>query len=255
MMLERKKIPSIFFYLLFVFVFLLFLGALGVLRPIRGLMEKNLFVPFRQELYDWQRKLGEKPEDCQLKSEAEIAALKAKIASLVEENTAQKRLLSAPLPKDWQFLPVRVIGLENETLTIDSGAKEGVQKGMVAVWGENYLGKVSEVSENLAQIRLSSFFEEKLVVRIVGEKDKAQTLAKGLLVGRGQGKMRVEQILASEEVFAGDLVLAPIEGGDLLVGKVEEVIKPEGEVFKTAQVKRLYQLDELVTIFLIRGRL
>jgi cell shape-determining protein MreC len=99
----------------------------------------------------------------------------------------------------------------------------------------------------MAQIRLPSFFEERLMVRAGG--------SLGLLIGRGQGKMRIEQILAAETVAKADLVMTNLEGGDLLVGEVEEVITAKGEVFKTAQVKRLFNPEELETIFLVKGKI
>jgi len=191
-----------------------------------------------------------------LAGERTIAELKVQIASLTEENREQKRLLSSPLPRNWQFLTAKVIGLGDETLTIDQGRKEGVKEGMVVISGQTFLGKVVSLSEEMAQVRLPSFFEERLMVRIVAGKDSTGfPRARGLLVGRGQGKMRVEQILTSEEVSQGDLVITNLEGGDLLVGEVEEVMVVKGEVFKSAQVKRLFNPEELETVFLIKGKI
>ncbi|HUV72003.1 MAG TPA: rod shape-determining protein MreC [Clostridia bacterium] len=252
---EKKRFPQSFVYLLFIFALLYLAGLLGIFRSLRKEVEKALVVPLKQEVYDWQRKFKTSPESCQLRNEQELAALKAKIALLDEENQEQKRLLSTPLPKGWQFLSAKVIGFENETLTINLGKANGVKEGMVAVWEDSYLGKVSQISEGLAKIKLPTFFEERLVVKVVGETEKEKFFGKGLLVGRGEGKMRIEQILSTEEVREGDLVLASVEGGELVVGKIEEVIESPGEVFKLAQVKRLFDPQELNTIFLIRGKL
>lgn len=258
----RSKIPSTFYYILITFLIILLLGLTGILRPVRSLLEKTLIIPGKQKIYNWQRFLKKDLQDCQLKNEKETAELKVKIASLTEENLAQKRLLSAPLPKNWQFLPVAVIEVKDETLTLGLGRKNGVKEGMVALLGETYLGRVGLVSEGLSQVKLPSFLEEKLLVRLVSsEAEKTvsssdQTIVgRGLSVGRGQGKVRVEQILASEGVVKGNLVTTNIDGTDLLIGEIEEVIEKKGEVFKTAQVKRLYNPEELNTIFLVRGKL
>ena len=247
-----KKIPTQVYYLLAIFLVIFLLGLTGVLRPAQGFFEKTLVIPTKQKVYDWQRFLKKDLQGCQLENEKQTAELKAKIASLTEENLAQKRLLSAPLPKDWQFLPVKVIEVKEETLTLGQGKQDGVREGMVALFGETYLGKVTVVSEKLSQIRLPSFFEEKLLVRFVsGEAE----VGKGLSIGRGQGRMRVEQILVAEGITKGNLVTTHIGGKDLLVGEVEEVIEKKGEVFKSALVKRFYNPEELDTIFLVRGKL
>ena len=216
-------------------------------------MKKKTTIPLKEKVYNWQRFFKKDLGGCELKNEKEISELRAKIATLLEENKEQKRLLSAPLPKSWQFLTVKAIGSNDETVEIDAGNNEKVMEGMVAVLQDTYLGKVSKVSEGISQIKLATFGDEKLVVKIVSTDSSIS--GKGLLVGLGQGRMRVEQILFSENVKKSDLVLTNIEGGDLLIGKIEEVVEVKGEPFKSALVKRLFNPEELNTIFLIRGKL
>ena len=222
---------------------------------MRAWVEKILVIPAKEEVYQWQRFFKKDLGTCALKNEKEIAELEAQIAVLTEENREQRRLLSSPLPKNWQFLAVKVIGLDGEVLTINRGKGESVKEGMVAISGSTFLGKVNSVSEEMAQIRLPSFPEERLMVKIVAKENPSLIQGKGLLVGRGQGKMKIEQILAAEEVTKGNLVITNLESGDLLVGEVEEVMATKGEVFKTSQVKRFFNPEELETIFLVKGKI
>lgn len=250
----RSKIPRNFYYLFIVLLTILLLGLIGIFKPAQSLLEKTLIIPGKQKVYGWHRFFKKDLGGCQFKNEKEIAELKAKIASLTEENLSQKRLLSAPLPKNWQFLPVAVIEVKDENLTLGLGKQDGIKEGMVALLGETYLGRVTKISERQSQVRLPSFFEERLLVKLVSSTQQT-SVGKGLSIGRGQGKIRVEQILASEGVAKGNLVSTNIDGKDLVIGEVEEVIEKKGEVFKTAQVKLLYNPEELDTIFLIRGKL
>jgi cell shape-determining protein MreC len=255
-MFAKRKFPQAFFYLLLVFLLLLGLSLTGIFRPLRALAEKTLIVPLKEKLYDWQRIFKRDLGECQLKNATEVAELKTQVATLTEENREQKKLLSSPLPKNWQFLAVKVIGLGKETLTISQGKNEGVREGMIAISGATFLGRVTNVSEEMAEVRLPSFFEERLMVRIIKAQETISSPGGlGLSIGRGQGKMRVEQILATEEVAKGDLVMTNLEGGDLLVGEVEEVVAAKGEVFKTAQVKRVFNPENLGTIFLVKGKI
>ena len=254
-MFASRKFPPAFFYLLLVFFLLLGLSFTGIFRPLRALTEKALIVSLKEKVYRWERIFKRDLGECQLKNATEVAELKTQLAALTEENQAQKKLLSSPMPKNWQFLAAKVIGLGEETLTINRGKNEGVRVGMVAVTGQTFLGKVTSVSEEMAEVRLPSFFEERLMVRLVKAQAPFSTGGLGLLIGRGQGKMRVEQILAAEEVAKSDLVMTNLEGGDLLVGEVEEVVLAKGEVFKMAQVKRLFNPENLETIFLVKGKI
>lgn len=251
--MEKRKIPPIIFYLLSILIFIFLLDKVGALRFFRTIAESAIITPVKQKLFDWQR-MGKKDlNSCQLKEQSQISELKSKVAALEEENVSQKRLLSAPLPKNWQFLSVKVIAFENEVLTLNLGASDGVKEGMIAVSQDTYLGKVFLVSEKESLVRLPSYSEQRLLVRIIASNNSF--VGKGLLIGRGVGQMKVEQVISSELVKKEDLVVTSAEGKDLVVGQVEEVIENKGEVFKVIQVKRLYNPEELNTIFLVRGKI
>lgn len=252
-MIKRIKIPPLFAYIGLVLVLVLILDLSGLFKPLRGLAEKALIIPLKEKVYTLGKVAGKNKSDYSLDNEKRLVEYQTKIASLTEENQEQKRLLSAPLPKNWKFMTVKVIGFGGETLTLASGKEEGVSVKMVAVSDSTYLGKVFEVSEHQAKVKLPSFIDEKLAVKIVSA-DQA-IIGRGLLVGRGIGRMKVEQILANEDVKKGDLIMAETEGGNLSVGEILEVTWEKGEVFKTAQVKALYDPANFNTIFLVTGKI
>ena len=251
-MIEKRRLPKEFFYLTSCLLVFFLLSLTGVFRPLRGWVERSAIVPLRQNFYEAKRLIGKTSVVDQNRDEGRIAELEAQIAILKEENKEQKRLLSAPLPKNWQFLTVKVIDFNNETLILDAGERDGVILGMVLILENTYLGKVSEVSERMSKVRLPSYYEEKLVVEVVSGET---IVGKGLLVGRGEGKMRVEQIFSSEAVKKEDLVVLEIEGGTLLVGKIKEVVQEQNDVFKMGQVEKLYDPAQLNTVFLIKGKI
>ena len=189
------KIPK-FFYSPFIILSIIFLlGLKGIVKPIRNLAEKKLIIPLRQIFFDWRK--------CPVvqTSEKENTELKNKIAFLEEENRQQKRLLSSPLPKSWKFQTVKVIGVENETLLISAGEEENIKIGMIAITGDTYLGKVYQVSQSISKIHLPSFVDEKLSVSIV-DKENHSLKGRGLLTGRGEGGMKIDQIILSENIIS-----------------------------------------------------
>lgn len=228
----------------------------GVIAPIMVLVIIGVFGPLRstaEKIIYGQRPVNDCSSSCQLKEERQIAELKTKIASLTEENLSQRKLLSAPVPKNWQFTTVQVSRV-GEEMTIQIGSEDGVQVGQTALFEDTYIGRISEVNLKTARIRLPSFFNEKLSIKIVS-KDKSEILGKGLLIGKGAGRMIIEQIFSSEQVSVDDLVIIDREGGVLLVGKIKDVLWEKGEVFKSASVNLLYHPEEQRIVFLIRGKI
>lgn len=251
----KRKIPSTIYFVLILFLVLFLLDRIGAFGWIRGGVERVLIIPVKESLFRWQRSLKKDLKGCELKNESQVAELKAKILSLQKENEDQKRLLSMQLPKDWKFIEAKVIEVNGETLVLNAGKQNGIREGMTLIFGNTYLGKVFSVSENMAIVYLPSFPEEKSVAFVVLEGESKVTVGRGLLVGAGEGKMKLEQIFLSENIKVKDLVQVNVEGGDLLVGEVSEVIEKKGEVFKSAAISTLYNPEELGSVFLINGRI
>lgn len=239
------KIPKKFYSPLIVLLIIFLLGLTGVLKPIRKLAEKKLIIPVRQVIFDWRKCPTVRT------SEKETTELKTKIASLEEENRQQKRLLSSPLPKTWQFQTVKVIWTENETLTINAGSEDNLKEGMVVILGDTYLGRIYKASELMSVVLLPTFLDEKLAVSIISEKNRL-LVGRGLLTGRGEGGMKIDQIILSENVSAGDIVQTDVLGTNLVIGVIGEIIEKKGEMFKSALVKRQYNPRELGTVFLVK---
>lgn len=253
-MFSQRKVPNKLVYLFLAFLLLFLLDKFGFSLPVRRMLEKSFIIPVKQEIFQLKRIFKKDLETCRLENERVLSELKAQVVVLSEENKEQKRLLSAPLPGNWQFLAAKVVEAENETLTLALGEDDGVKPEMVAVLEKTYLGKIFRVTPKMAEVKLPTFFGERLVVKIVSVEDQ-KIVGRGLLFGLGAGKMKIEQIYSSEPVKQRDLVMVETEGGSLLVGEVQEVIYGKGEVFKTALVERLYNPEDLNIIFLIRGKI
>ncbi len=245
------KFPKGFYSPLIILAVVFLLGLTGVFKPVRKLAEKKLIIPIRQKIFDWRRFAKKDLDGCVVGGEKEITELKTKVASLEEENRQQKRLLSSPLPKTWQFQTVKVIGTENETLTINAGSEDNLKEGMVVILGDTYLGRIYRVSASMSVVHLPTFLDEKLAVGIISEKSRL-FVGRGLLTGWGEGGMKIKQIILSENVSTGDIVQTDVLGTNLVVGVIGEIIEKKGEMFKSALVKRQYNPKELGTVFLVK---
>lgn len=190
----------------------------------------------------------------------QLAFDQSRLATCEEENRQMRRLLGAPLPAGWQFVPARVLGT-GQGLRIGAGAGDGVKTGMMVVSQNVLVGRVKEAGEISAAVERPEDPGVKIPVVVKrpagGEGEALQ--ATGGVIGQGllfaqDGVFAVEQILQEEDVRTGDLVLTSGEAGwlpDLVFGVVEEVAGREAELYKSAQVKKLAG-DDLQVVFVVK---
>lgn len=177
--------------------------------------------------------------------------LEAKIVTLEKENNNMRKLLGAPLPSKWHFLPAKIIGKDNKDYIIDQGKTEGVILGQ-AVMGESYFaGKISFVGENIS--RFSSFDNPNLKIAVYLKKPEKETIVGRGLLRNEAGKIVIDQILTEENVAVGNLVFTAGENfipADIMIGSVSKVGKISS-VFQKAEIFPQVNQETLQTVFLV----
>lgn len=177
--------------------------------------------------------------------------LEAKIVTLEKENAQMRKLLGAPLPSKWHFLPAKIIGKDNEDYIIDQGKAEGVILGQ-AVLSESYLaGKISFVGENIS--RFSSFNNHDLKISVYLKKINSESITGRGLLRNEAGKIVIDQILTEENISTGDLVFTAGESyipADILIGSVSKIGKVSS-VFQKAEVFPVTEEGTLQNVFLV----
>lgn len=253
--MKRQFLPFLLFILLC--LLLIFLDGRQVLRPLKKVVE-SFASPIQRSFYSIRIKssAGREPTDLAQKlaeAEHEIAFLKAQTISLQEENEAMRRLLGAPLPSSWQFLPAKVIGEENGLLKIDKGRSDGIEKMPTVVVDGVFVGRLLRVSEVFSLVQTLKNPDLKLAVFAKPEKGEG-VVARGLLTFR-EGQLFLEKILIEEEVRSGDLVLTTGEEGlapNVPIGVVTEVATEKGGLYKKAVAKPFFERNYPETVFLIK---
>lgn len=241
---------------------LVFLDWRGWLRPVRQLIEKPILVmeekiflcrwPLEQVSLYFSSKKKMKEEIEKLEAQVRnLAVDQNKLAECLEENKHIRRLLGAPLPSSWKFLPARVVGRKEGIIRIDKGEKSGVKMGMSVVSENILIGRIKAVEEGMSIVYLPTNEEEKIpvLVRRVG---KEGFQAQGMLVSVG-GQLVLERVLQTEDIQTGDLVVSKGEEWlpYLLIGKIEEVLSKPAEVYQKAKVKPLVEYDNLRIVFVV----
>lgn len=247
MQTEKKSPVKIFVILVVASLFILLLDRGGFLKTIRGGLE-NIIIPIEKSIY--QKKLtftDTSSEIEQLKSEnRKLAKMVANIDSCVKENQDMRRLLNAPLPTNWKYLPAQIIGYNDGVLLIDKGVKDKVSAGAVAVYEDSFVGRIDSSGENISRLITVLSPESKILVVV---KDKA----KGLLVSKNN-KLYLQKVLLDEDLQTGDLVFTDIQYGllpGLPVGRITRVIKKDNEIFQEAEVETFVDFQKISNVFLI----
>lgn len=251
----------IFYFLFSIFIF--FLDSRGMLVGLRRFVDR-MALPAQTSLFKARKvvlqplsvfSLSKNKEDELARLREENGRLLSKtsnIKALEEENERARHLLGASLPASWHFEPARVISsfADRIYLTADFEPKQGTpvitsqeKSGVLVGQVESVLGGKIEVV-----LSTSSLFKTAVLVR---DKETGARRAAGILVGQG-GKLRLEQVLTSETVKEGDMVVTSGEGlpPEILVGFISKVFKNRG-TFQETEVGYPVDLRSLDFVFLV----
>lgn len=256
---------------LYLFVFNLLLSLLIIFADNRGFLAgfrqfvQGFTTPVESQLFRARAALlapfsnfssgGEK--DRRIKElEKENTRLLVQVSQLKaveEENAKARRLLGATLPPSWRFEPARVVSVFADSIFLVSDAK--VEAGMPVVTSEDksgvFVGRVKDIVGKRAVVTLPTNDEVRVGVRVMGRESRERH-GTGIVVGKG-GKLALEQVLASETLEEGDLVLTAGDENlppELLVGYVTRVSDVKG-AFKEAEVNPAVIPEKLDFVFLV----
>lgn len=223
--------------------------------PFKGKFEQ-IINPTRVKVYAWVRKPGEFFDSLRVKEETiervgkierELESCQYQFQELKKENEDFRRLLQAPLPKRWAFLPAKALGKKRH-LIIDKGKTDGVKEGMTVVF-ENYLvGRIVKTSALSSLVLLASDAESKISVKTEGG-------VRGLLEGRFGTRLFLTRVLQKDILGIGELVVTSGEEGylpDLLIGKIKSKEEESHRPFQEAEVEPILEYDKLENVFIVK---
>lgn len=187
------------------------------------------------------------------KENAELLARVATLKSVEEENAKARHLLGASLPPSWRFEPARAVSVFADSMFLVSGAEPAAGMPVITQEDKNgvFVGRVKEIVGKGAVVTLPTNELTRMGVR-VRSRESGERHGTGIAVGKG-GKLTLEQVLASETVKEGDLVVTAGDENlpaELLVGYVTRVHDVKG-TFKEAEVKPAVDPAKLDFVFLV----
>ena len=185
----------------------------------------------------------------------ENSVLLAKLAALQDaerENRELRGMLQLGLTEEFNLVHADIIGksLMEDSIVIRGGQNKGIKKGMpVITAGKAALGRVVESFSAHARVQLISEKESKLDAKI------GETQVTGVVRGQGGQALMFDLVPQEDELREGDIVLTSNLGDmfpkNLLIGKVEEIVKSGADPFQKANLKPFFNLKSLESVFVI----
>ena len=193
-----------------------------------------------------------------------------RVDSLITENTELRKQLEAMKEElnitytlnEYEFLNATVISRNisywYNTITIDKGTYNGIEKDMVVVNSDGLIGKVVSTTTFTSDIKLltTSDTNNKISVAISNGKNKLYGLIKDY--NYNNNYLEVEGISNTESVSIGDYVYTSGLGGvfpsGILIGKVSEITTDEYDLAKIINVSPVANFDNINFVAVLKRK-
>lgn len=181
--------------------------------------------------------------------ERELLAENIELQLKLERSLAYEQQQAFMTERRLPSVPANVLGKSadqfSSTILIDRGSSDGLRVGLAVIAEKGFfLGKLSEVDARSSKIALATTGGQKVsaIVQSVSE-------VRGIVAGQLGLSLRLELVLQSELLRVGDLVITSGDEPDipkhLIIGTIEDVDNPPGDLWQTAQVRSMIHADDL----------
>lgn len=267
-----------YFILIIVILLLIFLHYAKILEPLESLLSQRLKPIFSGFYYlsaninkTYIEQTAKQDLTAELKQAEErinqLTVENIKLRFLEEENSALRKHLNFLRKDNRRYLMSNIIsrgqltglsGEGNQSIVIDRGLKDGLYPGLAVVSSTALgtssqgviIGKVMNVKEQIAEVYLITNRNSKLAASILGE-NKTSGIASGEL----GLTIKMDFISQAENIKDGDIVatsgLEPNIPRGLAIGRVTKVNKENNEVWQTAAIEPLLDIEALSIVSIL----
>lgn len=179
----------------------------------------------------------------------------ARLRALEEENRSLRAQANFIVERGFQTVGARVVSRSlhegNAVVTVDRGARDGVQVGQAVVTDEGLLvGKVSRLGERTAVVLLVTDVRSRVAAAASGT-----SRLDGVVEGQGSGTARFTLVPQSVPLERDDIIVT--SGTEeqipphIVIGLVNDVRSQPTDPFKSAAIEPLAPLDRLELVSVV----
>jgi rod shape-determining protein MreC len=185
----------------------------------------------------------------------EVARLNTEVSRLLElksENERLRGLLDLSQDFTYELLPVRVVArdpsIENKSVIINAGYKDGVRMWMPLVGEKGVVGKVIQVMNGLSLVQLIKDPSNRISIL----SSRSRTVS---ILETENGRSFFFRCRNHEDVQIGDTIITSGLGGiypkGLRVGQVDRITDSQNPLFKRVWVELSVDFDRIEDLFVL----
>jgi rod shape-determining protein MreC len=180
---------------------------------------------------------------------------------LIEDNKALRDQFETKKPISTNLIPAVVIGAPGfipgitvpENYTLDKGEIDGVKVGDAVIYQENLVGRIIKTTQFLSKVQTITNTASSFTAKTL------ETNALGVVKGQGGGNLILDNVVLSDNLKVGDIVLSKgevdVSGNgfvpDLVAGEIIAVSKNPSDLFQSAKVNSHVDFSRIDKVFVV----
>lgn len=184
-----------------------------------------------------------------------LEAANSRLLEIESENERLRGLLGVAERTGLRGVAAQVVGRDAtnwvQTVTLNRGSSEGIQRGMPVVVGDGVVGHVVTVSPSTSIVLLMTDHSSGIDAIVQGSR------ARGVVEGMGQERCRWRFVLREVEVKIGDRVITSgldaIYPKGLLLGVVTDIVE-EGGLFHSISIRPAVPMSSIEDVLVVTAR-
>jgi rod shape-determining protein MreC len=233
----------------------LILGGPSVTSVVSGVIISSWYYPFVKIKNSVMDLNGVRSENQRLHAALVEASLRlTQLEEAERENARLRGILGFEPPAGYSLLQARVIAVTGPDLPtaaeINRGSHDLIEVGQPLINEYGLIGRVTSVFANVSTVQLLTDPAHRVAVRVAASRDM------GIVRYRTFEGMILDNLPIQGGIKVGDTVVTSGLGGlyppGLIVGYVDEVVRPEEEPFCQVRLRPAANFSSLEELFVLR---
>ena len=182
--------------------------------------------------------------------------------NLTSDNKALHDQFQTIYPRSLDLLPAKILqsssfipgAFSPDSFIIDKGSADGVRVGDAVIIKNNLIGEIAKTTDFLSEVMSVTNPNIRFAAKTTGN-------AAGVVRGEGNGDLILDNVLLSDHLTKGDLVVTSgdlklDETGlppDIIVGQILSVESNSADLFQRAKIKTSIDLSKISEVFVFKG--
>lgn len=252
---------------LFVFIFCFLLAAvlfgIGFVTKSSGFsIIQSLFTPLQSAVVHIFHASSSADNSTSLKQQTiQLQKQLTKMHLLEADNKALRDQFQTTTPSSMSLMPAQIIGMPGflpgvtvpDSLIVANGSAEHVQKSHAVVYKDELLGTIIAVNTHVAKVQLITDSAVSFAAKT------AKTGALGIVKGLGNGQVEFDNVVLSDSLQVGDMVVSGANEDEqgkgippgLIIGSITSVEKKSSNLFQKAHLQVLTDVTRLPMVFVV----